>query len=125
MSEKTDKVTARSIILKAVGLALCVLPVTVCILLYFPLWQARGGETLFSGMTALLLTLAALPLYNVLKMALRSPAAYTVWLIAFVLFLLLSRIANEMVVISFTGFVGNALGAICYRLAEGKKNEGV
>ena len=80
---------------------------------------------LFSGMTLLLLSFAALPLYNALKAFLRSPAAYTVWLIAFVLFLLLSRIADEMVVISFTGFVGNALGAICYRLAEGKKNEGV
>ena len=84
MKEKRNK--SSGIILKAVGLALCILPVTVCILLYFPIWQARGGEVLFSGLTLLLLTLAALPLYKALGALLRSPASYTVWLIAFILF---------------------------------------
>lgn len=125
MTNQEKRKTVRAVVLKAIGLALCVLPVTACIFLYFPVWQARGGEVLLSGVALLLLMLATLPLYKVIKAALRSPASYTVWLIAFILFLLLSRIADEMVVISFTGFVGNALGAVCFKLAEGRRNERV
>lgn len=114
-----------SLLLRTVSIALCVIPVTVSILCYFPVWRAEGGEVLLSGVTMLLLALASLPLYKLLANKLRSPAAYTVWLIAFLIFLSLSKIADEMVVISFTGFVGNALGAIIYRLAEGGiKDEG-
>jgi len=125
LETKSANNTARRIVLKAVGLMLSVIPVTACILCYFPIWCADGGRVLLSGVTLLLLTLAVLPLYNTLKAALRSPAAYTVWLIAFILFLLLSSIADEMIVISFTGFVGNALGAICFKLSEGGRNDRV
>ena len=120
-----SKKWAISLLLRLAGIALCVVPVTVSILCYFPVWRAEGGEVLLSGVTMLLLALASLPLYKLLAHKLRSPAAYTVWLIAFLIFLALSKIADEMVVISFTGFVGNALGAIVYRLAEGgRKDEG-
>ena len=125
MTGQEKKKAVRRIILRAIGFTLCVLPVTACIFLYFPIWQARGGEVLLSGIALILLMLALIPLYKAVKGALRSPAAYTVWLITFILFLLLSRIADEMVVISFTGFVGNALGAVCFKLAEDKKNERV
>ena len=123
MKKKQNK--GLCIALKAIGFALCIIPVTACILAYFPAWQARGGEVLFSGITLLLLSVAALPLYNAIKILLTSPASYTVWLIAFIVFLLLSKIADEMVVISFTGFVGNTLGAICFKLAQRGEYEGV
>ena len=125
MKMQISKKWAISLLLRLAGIALCVVPVTVSILCYFPVWRAEGGEVLLSGVTMLLLSLASLPLYKLLAHRLRSPAAYTVWLIAFLIFLALSKIADEMVVISFTGFVGNALGAIVYRLAEGgRKDEG-
>ena len=113
----------KSIFLRVIGLVLCVIPVTVSILCYFPAWRAEGGEVLLSGATLLLLCMAAVPLYKLISAKLRSPAAYTLWLIAFILFFLLSNIAQEMVVISFTGFIGNLLGAIAFKLAGGK-NEG-
>lgn len=125
MTDKEKRKTVRSIILKSLGLILCVVPVTVCIFLYFPVWQAKGGEVFLSGVALLLLLLALLPLYKTIKEALRSPAAYTVWLITFIIFLLLSKIADEMVIISFTGFVGNALGAVCFKLSKERKNERV
>ena len=125
MKMQISKKWAISLLLHLASIALCVVPVTVSILCYFPVWRAEGGEVLLSGVTMLLLALASLPLYKLLAHKLRSPAAYTVWLIAFLIFLALSKIADEMVVISFTGFIGNALGAIVYRLAEGgRKDEG-
>lgn len=123
MTVSANKHTIKSIFLRVIGLVLCVIPVSVAILSYFPAWRAEGGEVLLSGATLLLLCMAAVPLYKLISAKLRSPAAYTLWLIAFILFFLLSNIAEEMVVISFTGFVGNLLGAIAFKLA-GVKNEG-
>ncbi len=120
MAISANKQTVKSIFLRVIGLVLCVIPVTVSILCYFPAWRAAGGEVLLSGATLLLLCMAAVPLYKLISAKLRSPAAYTLWLIAFILFFLLSNIAEEMVVISFTGFVGNLLGAIAFKLAGGK-----
>ena len=123
MPDSKNNYTIKSIFLRVIGLVLCVIPVSVAILSYFPAWRAEGGEVLLSGATLLLLCMAAVPLYKLISARLRSPAAYTLWLIAFILFFLLSNIAEEMVVISFTGFVGNLLGAIAFKLAGGK-NEG-
>ena len=111
--------------LKLLATALCVIPVGAAILFYFPLWVAEGGEGILPGITVLLLAAAALPLWRLIRRALASAASYTLWLIAFVLFLCLSRIADEMTVISFVGFVGNAAGAILFRLADriGKTGE--
>ena len=120
MTGSKNNYTIKSIFLRVIGLVLCVIPVSVAVLSYFPAWRAEGGEVLLSGATLLLLCMAAVPLYKLISARLRSPAAYTLWLIAFILFFLLSNIAEEMVVISFTGFVGNLLGAIAFKLAGGK-----
>ena len=40
------------------------------------------------------------------------------WLVTFVLFMMLSRIANEMTVISFVGFVSNLAGACLFKAAK-------
>ena len=42
---------------------------------------------------------------------------FTVFIV-FVVFFLVSRIADEMVVISFVGFIGNLVGAMLLKLGE-------
>ena len=71
-----------------------------------------------SGGTALLLVVAAMPIYNILRAKLRSPSIWSIWLAAFSAFFFLSRIANEMTVICFVGFVSNLLGSIIFGLAK-------
>ena len=110
------------LLLKTAGLALCTLPPIAAILTYFPIWVAKGGETVVSGFTLLLLLVALIPFWRVIKRALTSPASYTVWLIAFIAFFALSNIAKDMTVISFVGFIGNLLGAALWKLAD-KKGE--
>lgn len=110
--------------LHILGFLLCILPPVICTASYFPIWT-EGGQAV-SGGVLLLLLIAAYPLYKFIRQSLRSPAAYTVWLILFILFSLLSRIAAQMTVISFVGFIGNALGAVCFHFAKragGKNNE--
>ena len=102
--------------LHILGFLFCILPPVICTTSYFPIWTERSQAV--SGGVLLLLLGAAYPLYKFIKQSFSSPAAYTIWLILFILFSLLSRIAEQMTVISFVGFIGNALGAVCFRLAK-------
>ena len=110
-------------VLHIIGLMLCVVPPAVCTLMYFPLWKSGGGAYAVAGGCALLLTLCAMPLFKLIKRHLESPSSYIFWLCAFLLFMLLSRIAHEMVVITFVGFVSNAIGAIFFALSKRERRE--
>ena len=103
--------------LHILGFALCILPPAICTLMYFPLWKVVGYEHCIAGGVALLLALSIIPLYKLLRRWLESYSSYLLWLVLFLLFFALSRIAEQMTVISFVGFVGNLLGAICFRIA--------
>ena len=105
------------------GLLVSVLPVSIAVISYFPVWRERGGAALLSAFALILIFIAAIPLFRIIGGALKSPASYTVWLILFVLFFLLSKIADEMVVISFIGFISNLVGAVFFRLGKRKKEE--
>ncbi len=105
----------------AVGTAVSVIPTALAVISYFPMWVAEGGESILSGFTALLLILTAVPLFRLIRRLLHSPSAWMMWLVAFLLFFLLSRIADEMTVISFVGLVSNIVGALIYRIG-GKTN---
>ena len=112
-------------LLNAAGISLCVLPVTASIILYFPIWAERGAPTLLSGFSLILLLMAVTPLIRLAKQALKSPAAYLMWFLAFIVFFMLSEIANDMTVICFVGFISNLLGAVFFKLAKryGRKRD--
>ena len=107
----------RLIALKTVGMLLCVVPVTAAILSYFPLWLGGTTEVL-SGIAVLLCVLAHVPLLRGLKRLFDTSASWAMWLVLFILFLFLSKIADEITVIAFVGFVSNALGAVVLKIAE-------
>lgn len=104
------------------GLLICIVPVMICVLSYFPLWASKSGAHVVSGFAALLCILALSPLFKVVKEALKSPASYVVWFGAFLLFFLLSKIAAEMTVISFVGFISNLVGAFFFKTADKYKD---
>ena len=105
-------------LLRLAGLLLSVLPPAAATLSCFPLWRERGSDAVLSGCTLLLLLLCALPLWRQLRRALRSPCAWMIWGALLLLFHLLSAIADEMVLISTAGLIGNLLGAVLFRLAR-------
>ena len=112
--------------LHILGFTLCIIPPAVCTLMYFPLWKTVGYEYCIAGGTALVLAITMIPLYKLVRRHLEGYSSYLIWLVLFLLFLALSRIAEQMTVISFVGFVGNLLGAICFHLAGrrgGKETE--
>ena len=122
LRKKTDIGKAKRLIFRALGILFSVVPPALCVLFYFPLWENSSGK-LLSGGTILLLVLASFPIFRIVAARLKTPAAHTLWLIIFVIFYLLSAIAEEMIVISFTGFVSNAIGAVMFKLAGRGMNE--
>ena len=106
------------LLFNALGLILSVIPVTVAILSYFPLWLARDDSSILSGISLLLICVAFIPFFKHIKRFLRSPSAPLLWFFAFIIFLFLSKIADEITVISFVGFITNLIGALFFRIAR-------
>ncbi len=104
------------------GLVISIAPVTIATLSYFPLWRGEGGSAVISGFAALLLVVCASPLLRFIGKVLSSPSAHTIWLILFVIFLTLSKIAEDMTVISLIGFISNLISSIFFKLG-GKKGD--
>lgn len=116
--KRSKKPSFAKFALHLAGLLTCVVPAVICTLSYFPLWRATGAEYVLAGGTALLIVLAAFPFYKYVREALRSAASYVLWLIIFVFCFLLSRVVEQLTVISFVGFISNLVGAILLKLGE-------
>ena len=108
------------LLIKLAASVISVVPPIVTAACYFPLWIARGAETVLSGFGLFIAIVAFVPLMKLIGRALASPSAPVMWLVLFLLFLGLSAIADEMVVISFVGTVSNIVGAVIFKLAERK-----
>ena len=117
--KKFEKSKFVNIVLHIIGFSLCILPPIICTLLYFPLWKESAKA--LSGGVLLLVLISVIPIYKLIKKQLVSPASYAIWLGLFIIFFALSKIAVEMTVISFVGFVSNLLGAFLFRIARRKR----
>lgn len=126
MAPKTNP--TKRLVYNASGLAISIIPVSIAIFSYFPIWAKRDDNSLLSGISLLLIAVALVPLYKHIRQTLRSPSAPLMWFFSFAIFLLLSRIAHEMTVISFVGFVTNLIGSLFFKAAkrcgEEEKDEG-
>ncbi len=107
--------TIRRSLMRLIGILLSVIPPAAATLLYFPLWRDEGALSVVSGFTVLLLTLAAVPLFRYIRERFKTPSAHVMWLILFLIFFALSKIADEMTVISFVGFVSNFAASFFFR----------
>lgn len=111
-----------NIILHITGLLLCVAPPAICTLSYFPIWAHTDSTKTLAGGCALLIILSAIPLFKFIKKYFESPASYVIWFLVFLLFFSLSKIAHEMTVIAFVGFVSNLIGAVCFAIADRRRS---
>lgn len=118
---------ASALALRFIGMAVCIIPAAIVTLSYFPLWIARDDASVLSGISLILIVISIIPLLKYIKTVFASPSAHTVWLIGFVSFFLLSKIADEITVISFVGFISNLIGTFIFKAAEkigkGEKND--
>lgn len=120
MSNKT-----KGTILKAIAWVLCIAPPTIATLEYFPLFKEQPEKGV-SVVAAVLLFIAAIPLWKYIKRALRSPSAWMVWLAIFLFSHYFSPIIHQTEAISFislcTSFVAAALFRWAYKYIPKKEN---
>ena len=106
------------LVFNAIGRAVSIIPVAVAIFSYFPIWVRRDDASILSGISLILIAIALVPFYKHLRQTLKSPSAPLMWFFSFTIFFLLSRIADEMTVISLVGFITNLIGSFCFKLAR-------
>lgn len=100
------------------ALVLSTLPPIIAALSYFPFWRESGEGAIISGFTLMLLLIAAIPLFKLIKRMLASPSILFIWLIIYLLFSAAKNIADEMTVISFVGVVSNTVSTFIFKIAE-------
>ena len=123
MNQARNKGKYVNLALHIIGFSLCIVPPLVCTLSYFPLWKNAGYSYCIAGGTALLLVLCFFPLLKFVGRAISSYGSYIVWLLCFVIFYSLSKIADQMTVISLIGFMGNLAGTVCFKIAKRRHDE--
>ena len=111
------------LLLKIAGLTVSVLPTFLSVISYFPIWKERGGEAMLSGISLCLILITAIPVFRTVKSVFRTPSAPIVWLMIFILFFALSKIAEDITVIAFVGFVSNLIGSLLFTLARKKEKD--
>lgn len=88
------------------------LAATMC---YFPIWVEKSAEATISGMFIFLALISMVPLFRIIKEKLKSPSAWMIWLILFVLFFALESIVSEVKIIALVGFAANLIGSLIYK----------
>ena len=114
---KQNNAIKRSV-LRVIALTVCILPPAIATISYFPVWVVREDTSVLSGMALLVLTIVLIPLMKYIKGKMESPSAPVIWMISFLLFFLLSKIATEMTIISLIGFISNLIGTLIFKLAD-------
>jgi predicted ABC-type exoprotein transport system permease subunit len=111
-------------ILRAMSWVLCFgVPIAV-ISFYFPLFVTKGVGEFMSGLAVMLLLLAAAPVLKYQKQFFKkTPAAWVIWGIIFILLYCLNKIIDQLIIVSAWGAVGNLIGGVIYK-ASNKYREG-
>ena len=107
----------KRLLLRILGLILCIAPPALTALEHFPLWLGDDKRAL-SALALLLLLLCVLPLWRQIKRLLSSPSLWSVWLLLWLFLTLFAPLIQGLTAIAFMGFLGGIPGAICLRLAD-------
>ena len=117
---------SKRILLSGLGYLFCILPPVLAILERFPLFAREGSAPVLSGLAFLLLLVAAIPLRrgiaSLFQKFLRSPSAFTVWGVIWIVFEVFGRIAAAIADVALVATVSSLIGAVFFRLAKGSES---
>lgn len=112
------KNSTKGAILKTLAVGIDVGVPLVATLTQFPLWIEKSSESTMSGLCLVLIALSVLPFLKVIKEYFKSPSSWVIFGLIFVLLLLLRNIIDQILIVSFAGFVANVIGAGIYGIGN-------
>ena len=112
MSKRT-----KALLLRILGLAVCIVPPSLSALEYFPIVKGSAGKSL-STVGIIALVICAIPLWKNIKAFLRSPSAWKFWLVALILCSMCRAVVDEIFVISAIGLPSGLLGALIFAVEK-------
>lgn len=84
----------------------------------FPVWVDRSAGATVSGLFVLFAFLSAIPFLKQIKAYFKSPSAWVMWCIIFVLLVALRAIIDEILVICAIGALANVIGAGLHKIGD-------
>ncbi len=112
------KNTTKGNIIKGIAVVIDVAGPLAATFSQFPVWINRSSAATMSGLFLIFALLSCIPFFKQIKAYFHSPAAWVMWLILFVFFLLLNNIIEEMVLVCFIGLISNCIGAVIYKIGK-------
>lgn len=106
------KKSTKGTIIYYTGLVISILAPLVAAATQFPVWTENVDSGQIGGMFVFVVLLCMIPLFNHLKIALKSPSSCLLWTIIFVCTWALSKIIQQLIIVSLVGTVANYVGAL-------------
>lgn len=106
------KKSTKGTIIYYTGLVISILAPLVAAATQFPVWTENVDSGQVGGMFVFVALLCMIPLFNHLKIALKSPSSCLLWTIIFVCTWALSKIIQQLIIVSLVGTVANYVGAL-------------
>lgn len=106
------KKSTKGTIIYYTGLAVSILAPLVAAATQFPVWTESVPGTQIGGMFIFVALLCMIPLFNHLKIALKSPSSCLLWTLIFVITWALSKIIDELLIVALVGSIANYIGAL-------------
>ena len=103
-------------ILKVTALIIDVVGPLGATLTQFPVWIDRSAGATVSGLFVFFALLSAIPFFKQIKAYFKSPSAWVMWTVIFVVFVILNSISDEMIIICGVGMIANIIGAGIHKL---------
>lgn len=119
------KNSTKGFILKTTAIVIDVAVPIVATLTQFPLWVEHSAEATMSGVCLVLIGLSVIPFFKVLKEYFKSPSSWVIFGLIFMFLLLLRSILDQMLIVSFAGFVANIIGAALYGIGNNLQQKDV
>lgn len=101
------------------GLICCIVPPAACTCAYFPLWRETVGDWQMVGGTAVVLAIIVFVVISkYIKSRMRTPSPVVIALAAWLTSEVVYKVIDQLRVITLWMFIGCAIGAVFFWLAE-------
>ena len=107
-------IKTRHLIMRVVAFLISIVPPIWAVCEYYPVWEAQDRTVAFGSGAFLVCLIVAVPLCRLIGKKIKTPAPFTLWILAFLSCLALRQVLDSLQAITFWGAISNSVAAIIY-----------